>query len=125
MSFDYCFVNLERPWFDTSMFHYSNLWYCLSLPEDYFSTGGKDKANSGVLKSIPTAMILIKDLRIKAAWTEDDKTNAKNSIGLGIFNLNDSRFIDNELVTPGMQIIGWMCGILPKLPTMPDPNMVV
>lgn len=124
MSFAYCIVYLDRPWFDTSMFHYTNLWYCLSLKEDYFSTGDKDETNSGVLKCIPSAMVLIKDLRIRAAWTADDKANAQNSIGLGIFNVNGSKFIDNELVTPGMQIIGWMCEVIPRLPTISDPNIL-
>lgn len=124
MSFSYCIVYLDRPWFDTSMFHYTNLWYCLSLKEDYFSTGDKDETNYGVLKCIPSAMVLIKDLKIKAAWTDDDKANAQNSIGLGIFNVNGSEFINNELVTPGMQIIGWMCEVIPRLPAISDPNIL-
>jgi len=124
MSFDYCIVNLERPWFNTSMFHYSNMWYCRTLKEDYFSTGTKDEHNSGVFKCIPTAMILIKDLKIKAAWTDDDKRNAENSVGLGIFNLGDSTFKENELVNPGIQIIGWMCEVMPRLPLRGDPNII-
>lgn len=124
MSFEYCIVHLDRQWFNTSMFHYSKIWYCLSLPENYFSTGTKDLENGGVLKSIPTAMILIKNLKIKASWTDDEKLTAKNSVGLGIFNLTDSTFVNNELVSPGMQIIGWMCEVLPKLPRMSDPNMI-
>ncbi|MFS4493725.1 hypothetical protein [Maribacter sp. 2308TA10-17] len=124
MSFDYCIVNLERSWFDTAMFHYSKLWYGLTLEENYFSTGTKDEANSGALKCIPTAMILIKNLKLKAAWTNEDIQNAKNSVGLGIFNLSESTFTDNELTNSGMQIIGWMCEVLPKLPAISDPNMV-
>ena len=122
MSFDYCIVNLERSWYDTTMFHYSKLWYGLTLKENYFSTGTKDEANSGALKCIPTAMILIKNLKLKAAWTNEDKHNAKNSVGLGIFNLSESTFTDNELTNSGMQIIGWMCEVLPKLPVNSDPN---
>jgi len=123
MSFDYCMVYLDRPWFNTSMFSYSNLWYNLSLQEGYFSNGIKDNTNTGILKCVPTAMILIKNLKISAAWTEDDKANAKNSIGLGVFNLNNSAFVNNELITPGIQIIGWMCEVLPKLPVQGDPNL--
>jgi len=123
MSFDYCLVYLDRPWFNTSFFHYANMWFCLSLKENFFSSGTKDETNTGVLKCIPTAMILIKDLRISAAWTDDDKTNAANSIGLGFFNINKSEFINNELVTPGMQIIGWMCEVMPKIPAISDPSI--
>jgi hypothetical protein len=124
MSFDYCLVYLERPWFNTSLFSYANLWYNLSLQENYFSNGVKDASNKGILKCFSTAMIFIKNLKITAAWTEQDKTNALNSIGLGVFNLNNSQFINNELTTPGMQIIGWMCEILPKLPVQGDPNFI-
>ncbi|WP_282132774.1 hypothetical protein [Cellulophaga baltica] len=122
MSFDYCIVNLERSWFDTTMFHCSKLWYGYTMEESYFSTGTKDEANSGALKCIPTAMILIKNLKLKAAWTNEDIHNAKNSIGLGIFNLSESTFSDNELTNSGMQIIGWMCEVLPKLPENSDPG---
>ncbi|SEV93480.1 hypothetical protein SAMN05428988_0586 [Chitinophaga sp. YR573] len=124
MSFDYCLVYLERPWFNTSLFTFSNMWYSLSLQENFFSNGIKDESNNGILKCIPTAMILIKNLKITAAWTDDDKANAKNSISLGVFNLNNSEFIDNALITPGMQIIGWMCEVLPKLPAQGDPNII-
>lgn len=124
MSFDYCLVYLQRPWLNTSLFTFSNIWYSLSLQENYFSNGMKDDTNKGILKSFSTAMILIKNLRIKAAWTDDDKSNAQNSIGLGVFNLNNSQFVNNELITPGMQIIGWMCEVLPKLPAQGDPNII-
>lgn len=122
MSFDYCIVNLERSWYDTAMFHHAKLWYGLAMEENYFSTGTKDETNSGALKCIPTAMILIKDLKLKAAWTNEDIKNAKNSVGLGIFNLSESTFTDNELTNSGMQIIGWMCEVLPKLPENSDPG---
>ena len=124
MSFDYCLVYLERPWFNTSLFSYSNLWYNLSLKESYFSNGVKDASNKGILKCFSTAMILIKNVRLTAAWTEQDKANAQNSIGLGVFNLNNSQFVNNELVTLGMQIIGWMCEVLPMLPVQGDPNFI-
>lgn len=125
MSFQYCIVYLDRPWFDTSLFHYANVWYSLSLGENYFSTGAKDQSNTGVLKCIPTAMILIKDLKITAAWTAEDKEMANNSVGLGIFNISGSTInSNNELVNPGMQIVGWVCDVLPRLPIMNDPNII-
>ncbi|KLT63750.1 hypothetical protein [Pedobacter sp. BMA] len=123
MEFEYCIVYLDRPWFNTGLFHYANMWYCLMMKEKYFSSGEKDESNDGLLKCIPTAMILIKDLKIKASWTDSDKQQAQDSIGLGIFNLSGSTFSNNELATPGMQIIGWMCEVLPKLPAMDDPNV--
>lgn len=124
MTFDYCIVHLDRPWLNKSLFHYSKLWYCLALNEGYFSTGMKDETNDGKLNCIPSAMILIKDLRIKAAWTNEDKINAKKSIGLGVFNINNSNFVNNELRIDGIQIVGWICEVLPKLPAISDPNLI-
>ncbi len=123
MSFEYCIVKLHRPWFDSSLFHYRKLWYSMTHDKGYFSTGAKDETNKGVLKCIPTAMIIIKNLKLTAAWTEDDKKNAKSSVGLGIFNVNDSVFMGNDLVNPGMQIIGWMCQVMPEMPVLNDPNI--
>ncbi len=123
MSFDYCIVQLNRPWYNTELFHFSNIWYALALNEGYFSNGLKDESNKGVFKSIPNAMILIKNLKIRAAWTNEEKLNAANNVGLGIFNLKDSMFVNNELVIAGMQIIGWICEVIPKLPVANDPNM--
>lgn len=126
MSFQYCLVYLERSWFDSALFHYSNIWYSLSLRENYFSTGAKDHTNNGVLKCMSTAMILIKDLRIKAVWTAEDKQFANTSVGLGVFNISGNTINrDNELTTPGMQIIGWVCEVLPKLPIMTDPYLII
>lgn len=124
MTFDYCIVHLDRPWFNKSLFHYSKLWYCLALTEGYFSTGIKDETNEGKLNCIPSAMILVKDLRIKAAWTNEDKINAKQSFGLGVFNINNSKFVNNELRIDGIQIVGWICEVLPKLPAISDPNLI-
>lgn len=124
MSFDYCLVDLDRPWFNTTLFSYANLWYCLSFPESYFSNGNKDDTNKGIMKCIPTAMIVIKNVHLKAAWTEEDKKNAAESIAFGFLNLKDKEFKNNELVIPGMQIIGWICEVMPKLPRISDPNMV-
>lgn len=124
MTFDYCIVHLDRPWLNKSLFHYSKLWYCLALNEGYFSTGMKDDTNEGKLNCIPSAMILVKDLKIRAAWTNEDKINARQSFGLGVFNIDNSKFVDNELRIDGIQIVGWICEVLPKLPAISDPNLI-
>ncbi len=123
MSFDYCIVQLHRPWYDNTLFLYRKLWYSLAQEAEFFSTGTKDDTNDGVFKCIPTAMILIKNLKLSASWTEEDKKQAKSSIGLGIFNVNDSVFVGNDLVNPGIQIIGWMCEVMPRMPEVADPNI--
>ncbi|PZP41983.1 MAG: hypothetical protein DI598_17505 [Pseudopedobacter saltans] len=124
MSFKYSLIYLNRPWFDTSLFAYSKMWYCLTLKENFFSNGQNNETNQGLMKCIPTAMILIKDLKIKAAWSDDDKKNAENSMALGIFNIEDNNIVQNELSNPGMQVIGWVCDVLPRLPEISDPNFI-
>jgi hypothetical protein len=124
MSFDYCVVKLHRNWFDTKLLDISKLWHCLANEAGYFSTGKKEPSNKGKLRCIPKAIIVVKKIAIEANWSEADKKVAENSIGLGCFNLTESKFKDNTLNAPSIQIIGWICEVLPKLPLISDPNLV-
>ncbi len=122
ISFDYCLVNLHREWFDRSLFHYANLWYAKALEKDFFSNGMKDSSNLGELKCITSAMILVKNLKIKANWSQEDKSNASESLSLGFFNVAESEINNqNELINPGIQALGWICEVLPQLPKYSDP----
>lgn len=124
MSFDYCVVQIQRPWFNTKMFNYSNLWYSIAAAEDFFSSGVKGPENQGCFRAIPKAFIIIKNLKIKASWSVNDLHDAKESAGLGFFNLMNSEMnIDNELINPSLQIIGWVCEATPKMPITNDPNL--
>lgn len=124
MSFNYCVVQIQRPWFNTKMFNYSNLWYSIAAAEDFFSSGVKGPENQGCLRAIPKAFIIIKNLKIKASWSANDLNDAKESAGLGFFNLMNSKMnIENELINPSLQIIGWVCEATPKMPITNDPNL--
>ncbi|RZN82245.1 MAG: hypothetical protein EVB11_09095 [Winogradskyella sp.] len=124
MSFEYCIVNIDRPWLDRILFDVPEWWYCKSLEKGFFSNGKKDETNEGILKCYTTAMILIKDLEVSAAWSDEDKANAKDSIALGNFNISDSEFHGNTLKCKGIQIIGWMCNVLPELPLVSSPQKI-
>ncbi|MVZ65361.1 hypothetical protein GQF61_05800 [Sphingobacterium sp. DK4209] len=124
LSFDYCLVNLQRDWFDRSLLHYAKLWYAKALEKDFFSNGMKDNTNRGELKCITTAMILVKNLKIVAKWSQQDKVNAGDSISLGFFNVADSEINSkNELINPGIQALGWICEVFPALPIVSDPKL--
>ena len=123
MSFEYSIVKLRRPWYDSSLFDLADWWHCKTLKEGFFSTGEKDETNDGILKSFTTAMILIKNLEIEASWSDTDKDNAKKSIALGNFNITDSKFHGNTLKSEGIQILGWICNVLPKLPLKDAPEI--
>ncbi|MEM9679256.1 MAG: hypothetical protein AAF901_02945 [Bacteroidota bacterium] len=122
MSFWYCIVNLHRPWIDRSLFDVADWWYCKGLDAGFFSTGEKSTSNNGKIKCYTTAMILIKDLEISAAWTERDKEMAKQNGALENFNISNAEFHGNTLKTKGIQIIGWICNVLPKLPSTSGPS---
>lgn len=92
----------------------------------FYSTGEMSSSNNGVMRALPKAIIVIKDLKIKATQrSEDDKRAASSAIGLGAFNISGSTFdaASNSLTAPGIQIIGWGCEVLQKLPYNDDPNI--
>jgi hypothetical protein len=122
ISFDYSIVQIHRFWFDTKMFDFSKLWYTLAQPEGFFSDGQRTPDNRGNLRAIPKAFIIVKNLKIKAEWSANDKNAAQNSVGFGCFNLVNSSFNENnELINPSLQIIGWLCEVMPKTPLTSDP----
>lgn len=122
ISFDYCLVNLKRDWFDKSLIYYASFWYSIGMQKNFFSNGAKDETNDGELKCISIAMILIKNLKIKAKWHINDIANAESSIGLGMFNILDHNISSqNELINTGIQTVGWICEVLPSLPLYSDP----
>ncbi len=122
ISFDYSIVQIHRFWFDTKMFDFSKLWYTLAQPEGFFSDGQRTSENRGCLRAIPKAFIIVKNLKIKAEWSTNDKEAAQNSVGFGCFNLVNSSFNENnELTNSSLQIIGWLCEVMPKTPLTNDP----
>ncbi|WP_207496990.1 hypothetical protein [Aridibaculum aurantiacum] len=121
LDFSYTLVSLDRPWMAADVIDNANLWYALTRKAGYYSTGEVSAENNGAIRAIPKAMIVIKDLSIKAQWTEADRKEATTSIGLGCFNLANSSFSNtNELNAPGVMILGWVCEVLPKLPANDD-----
>jgi hypothetical protein len=122
ISFDYSIIQINRFWFDKKIFDFSKLWYTLAQPESFFSNGERTADNRGCLRAVPKAFIIVKNVKIKAAWTGSDKAAASTSVGFGCFNLVNSRFNENnELVNDSLQIIGWLCEVLPKTPLTNDP----
>ncbi|MHC8949972.1 hypothetical protein [Sphingobacterium hungaricum] len=124
ISFDYCLVNLQRDWIDRSLFVYSKLWYSLAVKKGFFSNGMKDDSNTGEIKSMTVAMILIKNLKVKAQWNQTDKNIGDESLSLGMFNVTGNKMTSSsEIGNEGIQILGWICEVLPQLPEFDDPNI--
>jgi hypothetical protein len=114
MSFKYCLVEIERPWLFEPLLHEKS-WRVPGYTPGAFATGNADNP-AGLMPAMPVAFIAIKDLNISATWTSDDVKSIEDRIGFGPFSLVGSTFVSNTLSCPGVQIIGWICQIMPLLP---------
>jgi hypothetical protein len=125
IDFSYSLVNIERDWMYQPLFDKAQLWYALTMKAGDFSTGENAATNKGLLRCIPKAMIVVKDVTITASWSATDKQMASSSYGFGCFNISGSQPINsnNQLIAPGIQIIAWICEVLPKLPLNDDPGL--
>lgn len=129
ISFQYCIIQILRPWLYDNILHINNTWYCVGLTEGFFSTGENNMANKGKLPSLPVSMILIKDLSITAKFNAGDWENAKKAVSLDSLNIAEADFKDlgdnnHSIESKGVQIIGWVCEYLPKFPVCTDPGLV-
>lgn len=127
IDFSYSLVRIERDWLYEPLLNKAALWYSLTNKAGDYSTGDNSSANTGLLRCIPKAMIVIKDLNISAQWSDADKQSAAASYGFGCFNISSSPPItttNNQLTSPGIQVIGWICEVMPKLPLNDDPEMM-
>jgi hypothetical protein len=127
ISFSYSLVTIERDWLYQPLLDKAELWYALTMKAGEYSSGENSSANKGLLRCIPKAMIVVKDVAISASWSDADKKSADSAYGFGCFNISNSQPINsstnNQLMAPGIQIIAWICEVLPKLPLNDDPGM--
>jgi len=122
VSFDYCLVNLSRAWWN-GLFVATKGWYIPTYGAGDLAMGSVD-GSGGQCPTIPTAMILVRNVSISGSWSEQDRTAIPNAASFGPISLI-GRSIDSNLTIsiPGMQAVGWMTDILPILPPMSDPNL--
>ena len=121
VSFNYCLVNVARPWFSEAFLSLQN-WYVTGYQAGAFSSGTADN-NAGLFPTLPVACLLIKDLQITAQWTQQDITVLRQSASLGPFSLVGRTFDGTSatLTASGMQAIGWVCQVMPILPPVAAP----
>jgi hypothetical protein len=121
MSFDYCLVRLRRSWLSGD-FLATPGWYVNGKHAGDYASGGS--TNTGDFPVIPTAFIAVKNLVIDAAWSDSDAAAGESAASFGPFSLlgrpaNDKNGIHN----PGLQIIAWICTVLPQLPPDNAPSL--
>jgi hypothetical protein len=118
---DICLVSLRRPWLSDALISLPG-WFVPGYDKGEFS----DRANEedGPFAVLPTACILIRNLKIKAQWSEQDEAAIQNAVNLGSFNLFGRSFDRNSatLTVPGMQSIAWVCEPMPLLPPENPPS---
>ena len=121
MSFDYCLVQLWRPWLSGDLLATTS-WYVPGAHRGDYASGVP--ANTGPFAVLPTAFIAIKNLVIDGAWSENDAAARANAAAFGPFSLLGRSIDDkNAIHCPGIQIIAWICSVQPQLPPDTDPAL--
>ena len=122
LSFEYCLVHAARPWMSTPVLNMKT-WF---MPA---TRAGEMASGSGTAKTpfevIPMAALVVRNLTITAKWSEQELVSLRGFTNLGPFSLI-GRTIDasaGSLVCPGMQVIGWICEPMMKLPPAADPAL--
>lgn len=116
ISFDYCIVGVDRPWYDGAFIN-NKSWFIPGTPKGGLTSKDNLAAN---ITLMPIGFVAIRNLSIKADWSASDMANSSNAIQFGPFNVS-SMIINNTLSHQGVQIIGWLLERMPDLPPNDPP----
>jgi hypothetical protein len=116
LSVEVCLVRLRRPWLSESFLQLRS-WFVPGTAKGEFSSG-MGATDAGRLAVLPIACVFIRNLTMKAQWSEADQTNVENASHLGAFSLLGRTYDRNNgsLTVPGTQGLAWICDPLPVLP---------
>lgn len=125
IAFQYCLATVERPWLSQA-FLVTRGWEVPGYHIGEFSSGTAD-GNHGLFPALPVAAIVVKDLRISSNWSSAEAVMVQQAIALGPFSLAGRSFdaASSSVFNGGVQIIGWICQVMPLLPPGGDPPPVV
>jgi hypothetical protein len=131
--FKYARVTIVRPWLNFLLFGVDG-WKTQTYPKvGQLSNGTKNQPDS-LFPLLPTSFVAVRDLKISADWGKEDmdaiqsKLSAKASFGWGPFSVSGgyskdsstkkfaSEFDGTTISNPGLQIIGWVCSVVPNCP---------
>jgi hypothetical protein len=131
-------VPLRRSWWDPTLFWDRGWKFDPNITNITLSDG--QVPPTGEMTSYPTAMLIARNLKLSVNMTSEENSHvatqfsASGSVGYGPFSLrgNYSRNTDKKthdfvrnaagIECSGMQIIGFVCQLLPKSPN-PDPTL--
>jgi len=119
LSLEYCVVRIDRKWMNNSIMNLYKNWYLPNYLQGSLSVNPID------FQFIPTAMIVIRSLEVKANWTSSDMVNLKQVNSLGLFSLSGSKALPEhgKIKNYQTQIIGWLCSSVQNLPPASDPTI--
>lgn len=122
LSLRYCIVQVKRPWLSTA-YLLSRGWYIPGYKAGELSTGTAG-SNDGIFAALPIGFIVVRDLKISANWTDAEFKTASESMAFGPFSTLGLKVdkASSSLVVDGMQIVGWICQVMPVLPPNADPE---
>ncbi|ADG20853.1 hypothetical protein [Paraburkholderia atlantica] len=118
LSFDYCLVSLSRPWISGGFLTHAG-WYVPGSAASSWSDGTY-RLSPQRFAYLPVKMLVVRKLKIKAQWTQEDRLCVQNAASFGPFSLLDAQFNDETLTSDGIQIVGWMCQVMPPMPPSGD-----
>jgi hypothetical protein len=124
-TFKFLRVEIKRPWVNTTLLHLPG-WSIDGIAAGAISNGKTDN-NPGMLPLLPIAFIAVKDINISGSWSDSDRQAAGAALAggtnasFGPFTLSANgspagTFNASSLVVPGIQIIAWICNVIPLLP---------
>lgn len=140
--FNYCAVDIKRPWLDTSLVNLGN-WFLVGDYKKGCISNGKmsqvlpqNAIEPTFLPAITTSLILVKDVFIswddwKSQWS-DHQESTSGSASVGVFCFTASASYSHtghkrdfscddsgeELSIPGIQLVGYVSTILPEAPRL-------
>lgn len=122
LSFRYCLVTARRPWMSSAFLTARN-WYIPRMRAGEIASG--TGLGEGSFEVMPTAALCVRDLRITAAWSAEERAALPAMTKFGPFSLigSDLESQTASLLCPGIQIIGWVMEPMPMLPPNSDPAL--
>jgi hypothetical protein len=124
----YTRVAISRPWMDPSLLA-MNDWYLPGRSRADLSNGVADNT-TGLLKFLPTVLLVVKDLLISADWSPDNSSRINRALdtaypsAFGPFRIAQgySTFDGTTVSCSGHQFLGCLVERLPLSPPMDAPN---
>jgi len=132
VSFSYSKVDIDRPWLNALLFGLLG-WHTTGAQKGGYSNGTKQQNNT-LFPLLPVSFVAVRNLSITADWGRKDqdlitkRLAANASFGWGPFSLSGSyasgstdktfksEFDGRTISNNGLQILAWVCSVVPACP---------